>query len=289
MTSLTPLESLLEPAGGDDLPLPTELAALYGPLRFPRREGRPYVIGNFVTTMDGVASLSVPGLAGGGPISGSNPHDRMVMGLLRSVADAVIVGAGTLRSVPNHLWTAEHIYPPLADAYRRLRTGLGKKASPLNVIVTARAEIDLDLPVFRSGSVKVLVVTNPEGARRLRGRGLPASVVLGEAGEGDAISARNVLSAVGRTLPGEILLVEGGPRLMGDFFGEKRLDELFLTLAPQVAGRDGSVERPGFVAGKRFGPERPLWGTLAGVKRAGSHLFLRYGFPIGNGSRGGGD
>ena len=75
---------------------------------------------------------------------------------------------------------------------------------------------------------------------------------------------------------------------MGDFFAGKCLDELFLTLAPQVAGRDGSAERPGFVAGKRFGPERPLWGTLAGVKRAGSHLFLRYGFPAENGSRRGG-
>lgn len=278
MTPLEPLESLLDRMDGDDIPLPTELAALYGPLRFPRREGRPYVIGNFVTTMDGVASLSAPGLAGGGPISGSNPHDRMVMGLLRSVADAVIVGAGTLRSVPNHLWTAEHIYPPLSDSYRRLRTGLGKKSSPLNVIVTARGEIDMDLPVFRSGTVKVLIVTNPGGARRLRSLDLPSSVTIGEVVEGDAISARNVLSAVGRILPAEILLVEGGPRLMGDFFDEKCLDELFLTLAPQVAGRDGSAERPGFVAGKRFGPERPLWGTLAGVKRAGSHLFLRYSF-----------
>ncbi len=279
MTNLTPLESLLDRSGGADLPLPSELATLYGPLRFPPRKGRPYVIGNFVTTMDGVASLSAPGLAGGGPISGSNPHDRMVMGLLRSVADAVIVGAGTLRSVPNHLWTAEHIYPPLSDSYRQLRTALGKKATPLNVIVTARGEIDLGLPVFRSGTVKALIVTNPEGARRVRERGLPASVVVLEVGDGAPIGAHDVLSAVAHTLPGEILLVEGGPRLMGDFFAGKCLDELFLTLAPQVAGRDGTVERPGFVAGKRFGPERPLWGTLAGVKRAGSHLFLRYGFP----------
>ena len=278
MTPLEPLESLLDRIGGDDIPLPPELATLYGPLRFPLQKVRPYVIGNFVTTMDGVASLSAPGFAGGGPISGSNPHDRMVMGLLRAVADAVVVGAGTLRSVPNHLWTAEYIYPPLSDAYRQLRIALGKDATPLNVIVTARGEIDLGLPVFRSGTVKVLIVTNPEGARRVRLRDLPASVAIGEVGEGDAISAREVLSAVGRILPGGILLVEGGPRLMGDFFAGKCLDELFLTLAPQVAGRDGSVERPGFVAGKRFGPDRPLWGTLAGVKCAGSHLFLRYSF-----------
>jgi riboflavin biosynthesis pyrimidine reductase len=284
MTPLAPLESLLDQAGGDDFPLPPGLAALYGPLRFPLRKGRPYVIGNFVTTMDGVASLSAPGLAGGGPISGSNPHDRMVMGLLRSVADAVIVGAGTLRSVPNHLWTAEYIYPPLSDSYRQLRDAIRKEASPLNVIVTARGEIDLDLPVFRSGAVKVLIVTTPEGARRLRERDLPASVVIGEVEGGGMIGAREVLSAVGRILPCEIVLAEGGPRLMGDFFAGKCLDELFLTLAPQVAGRDGSVERPGFVAGKRFGPERPLWGTLVGVKRAGSHLFLRYSFATEEGA-----
>ena len=67
MTSLTPLESLLDRAGGDDLPLPPELATLYGPLRFPPRKGRPYVIGNFVTTMDGVASLSAPGWRAAAP------------------------------------------------------------------------------------------------------------------------------------------------------------------------------------------------------------------------------
>lgn len=279
MIPLMPLESLLDVARGDDFPLPPALAELYGPLRFPLREGRPYVIANFVTTMDGVASLSAPGLEGGGPISGSNPYDQMVMGLLRSVADAVIVGAGTLRSVPNHLWTAEYIYPMLSDSYRNLRIASGKKASPLNVIVTARGELDLDLPVFRSGEVKVLIVTKPEGARRVRQHDLPPSIVIGEVGEGGEIDARAVLSAVAGHRAGNLILVEGGPRLMGNFFEGKCLDELFLTIAPQVAGRDGSVERPGFVAGKRFAPERPLWGTLTGVKRAGSHLFLRYAFP----------
>src|SRR5512147_2469665 len=164
MNPLTPLESLFDAARGDDLPLPPDLSALYGPLRFPAWEGRPYVIGNFVTTLDGVASLSAPGLEGGGPISGSNPHDRMVMGILRAAADAVIVGAGTLRSVPRHLWTAEYICPALAGEFGRLRAALGKNGPPLNVVVTARGDIDRDLPVFRSGEVETLVVSTREGA-----------------------------------------------------------------------------------------------------------------------------
>ncbi|MGE5247579.1 MAG: dihydrofolate reductase family protein [Verrucomicrobiota bacterium] len=279
MTTLTPLVSVVDVARGDDVPLPPELATLHGPLRFPLHKRRPYVIGNFVTTLDGVASLSVPGMAGGGPISGFNPHDRMIMGLLRSVADAVIVGAGSLRSVPNHLWTAEYISPMLSDSYRQVRAALGKSENPLNVIVTARGEIEPSLPVFRSGNVKVLVVTSPGGARRVREHDLPVSVVVEETAKGGAIGARAILSAIDRHLhAGKILLVEGGPRLMGDFFAGKCLDERFLTLAPQVAGRDGSAERPGLVAGRRFAPETPLWGTLLGVKRGGSHLFLRYAF-----------
>jgi riboflavin biosynthesis pyrimidine reductase len=65
---------------------------------------------------------------------------------------------------------------------------------------------------------------------------------------------------------------------MGGFFAEHTLDELFLTFAPQVAGRDGSGERPGLVTGVLFAPQHPLWGTLISVKRAESHLFLRYAF-----------
>lgn len=278
MIPLAPLESLFDAARGDDLPLPPDLSALYGPLRFPAREGRPYVIGNFVTTLDGVASLSDPELPGGGPISGSNPHDRMVMGLLRSVADAVIVGAGTLRSVPRHLWTAEYIFPALAGSYRELGAASGKSDPPLNVIVTGRGGIDPDLPVFRSGEVRTLVVTTPDGARSIRERGLSPTVGIEEVKSARGIGARAILSAIGRVRPGKIFLVEGGPQLMGDFFAGKCLDELFLTLAPQVAGRDGTVERPGIVAGKRFAPERPLWGTLTGAKRGGNHLFLRYSF-----------
>jgi riboflavin biosynthesis pyrimidine reductase len=75
-----------------------------------------------------------------------------------------------------------------------------------------------------------------------------------------------------------LCLVEGGPHLIGSLFADKCLDELFLTLAPQIAGRDESVKRPGLAEGQLFAPQHPLWGRLASLKRAGSHLFLRYAF-----------
>lgn len=77
MIDLTPLATLYDASQGDDLPLPVDLTRLYGALRFPPHPRRPYVIGNFVTTLDGVVSLQVAGHAGGGDISGFNPHDRI--------------------------------------------------------------------------------------------------------------------------------------------------------------------------------------------------------------------
>jgi riboflavin biosynthesis pyrimidine reductase len=275
---LAPLAMLYDSASGDVIPLPPPLAPLYGAFRLPTHANRPHVVGNFVTTLDGVVTLNSPGYEGGGPISGFNPHDRLVMGLLRAVADAVVMGAGTLRSVPDHRWTADDIYPALAETFQTLRTGLGKPQPPLNVIVTARGVLDLRLPVFQSGDVPVLIVTTTEGLGRIPTRALPAWVRAVEAGDGREVSTLAVLAAVRQAQPCTTILVEGGPRLMGNFFAERVLDELFLTLAPQVAGRDGRNERPGLVAGQRFAPEHSIWGTLVDVRQAASHLFLRYAF-----------
>jgi riboflavin biosynthesis pyrimidine reductase len=278
MNTLTPLESLFEMGRGTALPLPPDLSDLYGRLALPLRPGRAHVIGNFVTTLDGVVALNEPSHAGGGDISGFNKHDRMVMGLLRAVADAVIVGAGTLRSVPNHHWTAQHIYPPLADAYQHLRISMGKPTPPLNVIVTTHGAVNLKLPVFQSGKALVLIVTNTYGAERIRAQNPPPSVQVSVIQSAGPLSARAILQEVNHFRQCEVNLVEGGPQLIGDFFSEHTLDELFLTLAPQIAGRDDEAERPGLVMGKLFAPEHPLWGTLVSVKRAESHLFLRYAF-----------
>jgi riboflavin biosynthesis pyrimidine reductase len=275
---LDPLETLFEVAAGESLPLPPELATVYGTLRLPLHPDRPHVIGNFVTTLDGVVALNTAGHMSGGAISGDNAHDRLVMGLLRATADAVVVGAGTLRSVPTHRWTASYIYPTLAEEYRALRASLGKPEPPLNVIVTARGQLDLDLPVFRSGEVPVLVVTNGAGAEQVQSHALPALVQVATLDGAGPLGAQAILAAIGRVRRCTVILVEGGPHLMGDFFAERCLDELFLTLAPQIAGRDGEADRPGLVAGKRFAPEHLVWGTLASVRRASSHLFLRYAF-----------
>lgn len=201
------------------------------------------------------------------------------MGLLRATADAIIVGAGTLNASPGHRWTAEHVYRPLAHAYRELRTTLGKTQPPLNVIVSAQGKIHLGHALFRSPEVPVLIVTTPQGAQQIEAQQpLSANTQMEVVPATGRIAIQDVVQAICRIRSCNVLLVEGGPHLIGDFFAERYLDELFLTLAPQLAGRESSSDRPGLIAGKLFAPEHPLWGKLIGIKRAESHLFLRYGF-----------
>lgn len=190
----------------------------------------------------------------------------------------MIVGAGTLRAEPFHRWTADYIYPPLAEAYRSLRTNVRKSKPPLNVIITSSGDINLDLPVFQSGEVPVLIVTTTHGSQHIHERDVPSSVHVMALPGDDRFSTQAILEVVNDMRRSDLILIEGGPQLMGDFLAERCLHELFLTLAPQIAGRNSSTERPGFVAGKRFAPEHPLWGTLVSVKRASNHLFLRYTF-----------
>lgn len=276
---LTPLDTLLELKGGKSLPLPARLARLYGSLRMPRAGARPHIISNFVTTLDGVVSLNVKGHASGSDISGFSVQDRMVMGLLRAIADVVIIGAGTLGADRHHIWTAEEIFPDLADEYRRLRTALGKHGPPLNVIVSGSGKVDLDLPVFTSGKVPVLIVTTTAGAKRLRKQKASDAIEIRVVRSVGVMRASSIINQVRRVNAGKLILVEGGPQLLGDFYAEGVLDEQFLTLAPQIAGRQIDDQQFSLVMGQMFAPRSPVWGTLVDLRRGGSHLFLRYSFP----------
>lgn len=281
---LTTLRTLWQADLGEMQVLPPELTAFYGTLRLPAVGAKPRVTANFVSTLDGVTSWNVPGQMGGGEISGFSQEDAGVMGLLRATSAAVIIGAATLRVVPDHLWTAEFIQPALGTAYQVLRASLGHTQPPLAVIVTGSGDVDVALRIFTSREEPALIVTTAEGEQRLRARGLPAAVMLAAAAPAPdgKLSAASILAAVNAHLPAgpRRLLLEGGPQLMGTFFAAQAIDELFLTLSPQIAGRDGAHGaagwRPGLVEGALLAPERPGWGRLVSVRQADSYLFLRY-------------
>ena len=278
---LAPLRTLIETKSGRTLPLPPKLARLYGRLRMPLPGACPHVFSNFVTTLDGVVSLDIKGHASGGDISGFSAQDRMVMGLIRAIADVVIIGTGTLSADRRHVWTAPAIFPALADEYRQLSEALGQQGPPPNVIVSGSGRVDLRLPVFTSGKVPVLIITTSAGAKRLRGQSKSAPVeihAIRGRGSPTAIPASAILDSVCRAQPRKRILVEGGPRLLGAFYAEQLVDEQFLTLAPQIAGRDAGDRRLSLVMGKAFAPGDAPWGSMIDARRGNSHLFLRYSF-----------
>jgi len=276
------IQTLLDLSGArDQIVLPEELKILYdGDLRFAALDDRPYVIGNFASTLDGVVSFEIPGKSGGGDISGFNEADRFIMGLLRASVDAVIVGSGTLREVPpGYLWLAEQVYPEASEHYARYRQRvLNKRVPPLNVIVSGSGAVDLQKAVFRTGEVRTLIVTSPKGAELLAKNAvaLTSAEVRAIKDEEGKIAPALILKLLRDEFGVEILLHEGGPALFGDFVVHDCVDELFLTVAPQFAGRDAKRQRPGLVAGAAFLPQTAPWLKLLSVKQGTDYLYLRY-------------
>ena len=262
---------LFDESPGDVLPLPPELAALYGALRMPARADRPHVFTNFVASVDGIVVIDPP-RGTGADLSGGNAHDRAVMGLLRATADAVVIGGGNLRAEGDHVWIAERICPELAPAYAALRAAMGKPLAPLQVVVTGSGDVDLSLAVF-SAAAPSMVVTTAAGAARLATQRKGVPVAVPDPGNG-WIPLRTVLAAA-KLGPGALVLVESGPTSTTRFLEEGSVDELFLTSAPVLVGRGGATRTLGLVEGSFF-PSRARSLRLVAARRGGSFLFLRY-------------
>lgn len=255
-------------------------AAYDGELFIGDSSRRPLIIANFVQTLDGIVSLKIPGKSGGAEISGRNEEDSFIMGLLRACADAVMIGEDTFRNAPGHAWTADFIYPTFEKDFHAFRKHVGKNSlHPLNVVVSGMGNVDLDQPLFRQEKIRSLVLTTQQGAAHLHqryGDSLPAPVHIlpGDA----AFDPSDMVALLHADYGVKLLLHEGGPTLLSSFLKQALLDELFLTMAPQIVGRDQAGKRPAFSGPLWLAPEQAIWGTLLSVKRAvkSGHLFLRY-------------
>jgi riboflavin biosynthesis pyrimidine reductase len=225
-----------------------------------------------VTSLDGVATLGDAPSAGS-VLSAKHPGDRFLMALLRACADAVLLGAGTLRSTPGHLWTPDHVYPALAGSFAALRHSLGRATEPRLVLLTASGNIEVSHIALKQGAT---ILTTAAGARTLEGR-VPETCDVRPIGEGDHVEMPLVVEAL-RSDGHRVVLTEGGPHLMGDLIRAGLLDEAFLTISPVLAGRD-KEERFGMVEGVELLPRAGVWTRLLSARRHGDHLFLRYGLP----------
>ena len=195
------------------------------------------------------------------------------MGLLRAFADAVLIGAGTMRDTPGHLWTPDHVFPTLADEFAQLRKRLGRKAEPRLVLLTASGELDSEHPAIRHGA---LVLTTTTGERKLSGR-LPKTCEVAALTDGTRLDMAGAIAHLNKA-GYKVVLSEGGPHVIGQLLDRGLLEEIFLTVSPVVAGRSPDSSRLALVEGIQFLPQAGRWAELKSARRHGNHLFLRYGF-----------
>ena len=263
--------------------LPQELRELYdGDLHLrTSAAARPFVIANFVSTLDGVVSYEMKGKSGGSTISGSDPADRFIMGLLRASTDAVMVGAGTLHDVSaKSLWTPEYVYPDAKRFYAEYRVNaLHKPEYPLLVIVSGSGQLELERAIFRTPAMRTVVITTSTGRDELTRRGaatLDSVEVHALNSSSGSIAPLAILQLLQSQFGVKTLLHEGGPRLFGQFLAADAVDELFLTLSPQIAGRTADVTRPAVVQGVQFLPDSAPRFQMVSVKEQAAYLYLRY-------------
>ena len=223
-----------------------------------------------MSSIDGVVALG-ESTSAGSTISAKNPADRFLMALLRACADAVLLGAGTLRATPGHLWTPDHVYPQQAESFAALRRALGRSPEPKLVLVTGRGDVEASHVALQHGAI---VMTTASGATNLEGR-LPPSCEVVVVGEGDRVDLTEGLETL-RSRGFGVVLTEGGPHVMGELIERELLDEAFLTISPVIAGR-AHDRRLGMVEGEELLPERGAWSRLLTARRHGDYLFLRYG------------
>ena len=237
------------------LPEPAELAdgaAVVEALRFGElaHADRPYLVLNMVTTADGRATIG----GRSGPIG--NAADQDLFHALRTRADAVMVGAGTLR--------AEKYGRLVRKPERReARTRAGLAPDPLAVIVSGRLDLPADLPLLHEPEQEVLVATF--SARELAG----AAAIRYLRFDDGAVDIRRLLAILrGRGI--RSVLCEGGPTLNAELLRAGGVDELFHCIAPKLAGEP---DAPTMVTGVLHEAKDM---ELLSLLENENHLFARF-------------
>jgi len=221
--------------------------------------GRPRVLLNMISTADGRATLG----GRSGPLGG--PADRALFHALRGAADAVLVGAGTVR--------AERYKRLIRDpAHRALRLQRGLREEPLACIVSASLALDADIPLLAEPAAHVVILT--ASASELPA--LAARVEYVRAPRDGLLDLDAAVAELAERFAVRTIVCEGGPHLACQLLAAGLLDELFLTLSPKLAGGAGAGEQAlRILAGAELAP--PVELELLAVLRHDSQLFLRYG------------
>ncbi len=198
----------------------SELAERTG-ARAGGRGGRPYVLLNMISTVDGRASIGGRSGALGGAA------DKQLFHGLRTAVDAVMAGAGTIR--------AERYRRLVRDEPgRRVRRERGLAEEPLACIVSERLHLPPEIPLLSEPGARVVVITPSTQTVS----DIDAEIDYIRAEHDGALDLRGALAELRERFDVRTLLGEGGPHLNAQLLAAGLVDELFLSLSPMLAGDD---------------------------------------------------
>jgi riboflavin-specific deaminase-like protein len=211
------------------------------------RGDRPWLALNMAATADGRVSIG----GRSGPVAGA--ADRALFHELRTRADAVMAGAGTVR--------AERYGSITKNAELAAR----RERDALAVVVSGRLDLPADLPLLADASSRVVIVTASDGSIE----GVAADVsYIRQPPDGTLAGAMREL---GSSYGVRSILCEGGPHLNSELFRERLVDELFLCVSPRIAGEP---DQPVSLEGVAL--TAPVDLDLMTLHEAEQHLFFRY-------------
>jgi len=266
-TALDPF-TVLESPSGYPVPLPGVLGKVLPELVLP--EGDRPGVANFVSTLDGAVFLS-----DAEPLSKTvalgSAHDWWLLAVLRQIAPTFIASAAAVRNMAHKTQAGHDALPALKGPLMELREELGLGPAH-HVVASATGDLPAACGTWDAGPATV--VTTERAAERLA---LPAHVRVVVAPATDhGVSARSLVEVARAVTPDRtpsgapaVVVSEPGPRLFARFLREQAMEWLYLTMSPLLAGQ--ATGRLDLVAGQGRGV-----GTLDGLLRAGSHLFMRY-------------
>jgi riboflavin biosynthesis pyrimidine reductase len=270
----SPFTALFDEQPPADRVLPDAFARIYGawPLPDPPAD-RPFTYVNFVMSHDGRVSFNTPGHLGGGDVSRRDDHDRWLMGLLRSRADAVLVGGSSIAAAGNHVWTPQAVAPDDAGAWAALRESEKRDPAPLLVVLTRSGDVPDHAPALDNPDLSVLVATTSTGVERSR-QTLGDRQWVRYLDTGNDLDQAEVLRRLRHEYGVRHLLVEGGPQIYGALLRDKLIDDAFVTLSPLMIGETDEQRRPSLLEGVAFGHDDPPALRLLSLHRHGSYLYL---------------
>jgi riboflavin-specific deaminase-like protein len=216
---------------------------------------RPYLALNMVETLDG--RVTIDGRSG--PIG--NRADRELFHGLRTQVDAVMAGAGTVR-------TERYGRMIKSDELRERRVRDGLAPDPIACVVSARLNLPADLPLLQdTGSHVVALTASDADPPEVPAR---CEVIRGDLEPGHGLVLAPLLRRLRSEYGVRSILCEGGPALNQGLLSEGLVDELWLALAPKLAAGDPLT----VVTGPPLRPTIEL--ELISVLESEGHLFMRY-------------